>query len=49
MGPTQLRQSSYLKDYEVSAVQPKVRGPSRASLAPHLPRDEEWSSHSNVK
>ncbi|XP_067303718.1 uncharacterized protein [Pseudorasbora parva] len=45
----QIRQPSYLKDYEVSAVRPKIRGQSRASPAPHTPRGEEWSSQPHVK
>ncbi len=45
----QLRQPSYLKDYEVSAVRPKIRGPSRASPAPHPPREEDRGSQPHVK
>ncbi|KAL0199428.1 hypothetical protein M9458_007968, partial [Cirrhinus mrigala] len=45
----QLRQPSYLKDYEVSAVRPKVRGLSRASTTPLPPREEDWGSQPHVK
>ncbi|RXN34854.1 guanine nucleotide-binding subunit alpha-12 isoform X2 [Labeo rohita] len=45
----QLRQPSYLKDYEVSAVRPKVRGPSRASTTPLPPREEDRGSQPHVK
>ncbi|XP_052449737.1 uncharacterized protein LOC128011416 [Carassius gibelio] len=45
----QLKQPSYLKDYEVSAVRPKIRGPSRVSPAVNPSREENRSSQPHVK
>jgi hypothetical protein len=44
-----LRQPLYLRDYEVSAVRPKIRGPPHVSPVPHTPRGDEWSSQPHVK
>ncbi|XP_073789994.1 uncharacterized protein [Danio rerio] len=45
----QIRQPSYLRDYEVGAVRTKVREPIHNSPAHHTYREEHWSPQPHVR